>query len=145
MLQDFPIWALTVICNFLKKYGAFVSEQFRLEFSLTFLILICLFSSLLKHSGPLFATPEEVVQQAIDADVHILGVSSQAAAHKTLIPEVSKLLKKHKREDILLVIGGVIPEDDYSFLYDNGVSFVFGPGTVIPKAARDLLQKLNEK
>jgi len=95
--------------------------------------------------GPLFSTPEEVVQQAIDNDVHVLGVSSLAAAHRTLLPDVVKLLKKNKREDIVVVCGGVIPEQDYEFLHQNGVSLIFGPGTRVPDAALKILDTLEMK
>jgi methylmalonyl-CoA mutase len=92
--------------------------------------------------GPLFQTPKEAVQQAIENDVHILGVSSLAAGHKTLIPQVIEELKKHKREDIMVVAGGVIPQQDYDFLYDQGVLGIFGPGTKISAAAIDILNIL---
>jgi len=93
--------------------------------------------------GPLFQTPAEVAKQAMENDVHILGVSSLAAGHKTLMPEVIAQLKKQGVEDIIVVAGGVIPEQDYDFLYDSGVDFVFGPGTVIAEAAIDILKKLS--
>ena len=92
--------------------------------------------------GPLFQTPAEVAKQAMENDVHVLGVSSLAAGHKTLMPEVIKELKKLGMDDVLVVAGGVIPEQDYQFLYDSGVDFVFGPGTVIAEAAIDVLKKL---
>lgn len=92
--------------------------------------------------GPLFQTPAEAALQAVENDVHILGVSSLAAGHKTLIPQVIEELKKLDRPDIMVVAGGVIPQQDYEFLYQAGVSFVFGPGTVIPKAAIEILDKL---
>jgi methylmalonyl-CoA mutase len=92
--------------------------------------------------GPLFQTPEEVAMQAAENDVHIVGASSLAGGHKTLVPELIDALKKIGREDILVVAGGVIPERDYDFLYQSGVSFIFGPGTVITKAASEILQKL---
>ncbi|MBT6235175.1 MAG: methylmalonyl-CoA mutase [Bacteroidetes bacterium] len=92
--------------------------------------------------GPLFQTPAEVAKQAMENDVHILGVSSLAAGHKTLMPEVIGELKKQGVDDIIVVAGGVIPEQDYPFLYDSGVDFVFGPGTVIAEAAIDILEKL---
>lgn len=94
--------------------------------------------------GPLFQTPEEVVRQAIENDVHILGISSLAGAHKALMPKVAQLLKEQGRDDVLLVAGGVIPKQDYEFLYENGIDAVFGPGTVIPKAAAEILQILIE-
>lgn len=81
--------------------------------------------------------------QAAENDVHIVGVSSLAAGHKTLIPQLMDELKKIHREDILVVCGGVIPKQDYDFLYEAGVAGIFGPGTVIAKAAMEILQKLN--
>lgn len=93
--------------------------------------------------GPLFQTPAEAARQAVENDVHILGVSSLAAGHKTLIPQVIAELKKYGREDIMVVAGGVIPQQDYEFLYQAGVAFVFGPGTVIAKAAQEILEKLS--
>lgn len=92
--------------------------------------------------GPLFQTPAEAAKQAVENDVHILGVSSLAAGHKTLIPQVVAELKKYGRDDIMIVAGGVIPQQDYDFLFKNGVSFVFGPGTVIAKSAIEILNKL---
>jgi methylmalonyl-CoA mutase len=92
--------------------------------------------------GPLFQTPQEAAKQAVENDVHILGVSSLAAGHKTLIPQVIEELKKYGREDIMVVAGGVIPQQDYDFLYKAGVSFIFGPGTVISKSAIGILEKL---
>ncbi len=89
--------------------------------------------------GPLFQTPEEAAKQAVENDVHILGISSLAAAHKTLVPAVIEELKKLEREDIMVIVGGVIPSRDYSFLYDQGVAAVFGPGTVIAEAAQKIL------
>jgi len=90
--------------------------------------------------GPLFQTPEEAVQQAIENDVHILGISSLAAGHKTLIPTVMKELKKQDREDIMVIAGGVIPQQDYEFLYKQGVMGIFGPGTKIASAAIEILE-----
>ena len=95
--------------------------------------------------GPLFQTPAEVAKQAIENDVHILGISSLAAGHKTLVPQVINELKKYGREDVMIVAGGVIPQQDYDFLYKAGVSFIFGPGTVISKSAIDILNKLIKK
>lgn len=92
--------------------------------------------------GPLFQTPEEAVRDAIDNDVHIIGVSSLAAGHKTLIPAVMDQLKKEGREDIMVIAGGVIPHQDYEFLYNVGVAAIFGPGTAIPKAAIEMLKIL---
>jgi methylmalonyl-CoA mutase len=95
--------------------------------------------------GPLFQTPAEAAKQAVENDVHILGVSSLAAGHKTLIPQVIAELKKYGREDIMVIAGGVIPQQDYDFLYKAGVSGVFGPGTIISKSAIDILEKLIER
>ena len=92
--------------------------------------------------GPLFQTPEEVARQAVENDVHILGVSSLAAGHKTLVPQVVEELKKLDRSDILVVVGGVIPQQDYDFLYESGAAAIFGPGTVIPQAAASILEIL---
>lgn len=92
--------------------------------------------------GPLFQTPEEAARQAIENDVHILGVSSLAAGHKTLVPQVIEELKKQGREDIMVVAGGVIPQGDYDFLEKAGVFGIYGPGTKISKAAQDLLRLL---
>ena len=89
--------------------------------------------------GPLFQTPKEVSRQAIENDVHVVGVSSQAAGHNTLVPALIKELKELGREDILVVVGGVIPVQDYQFLYDQGVMCIFGPGTVLPLAAQQVL------
>jgi len=93
--------------------------------------------------GPLFQTPAEAARQAAENDVHILGISSLAAGHKTLAPQAIAELKKLGREDILVVVGGVIPAQDYDFLKNAGVAAVFGPGTVIAKAAQELLRLLN--
>jgi methylmalonyl-CoA mutase len=94
--------------------------------------------------GPLFQTPAEVAKQAVENDVHILGVSSLAAGHKTLVPQVIAELKKQGAEDILIIVGGVIPSQDYEFLYKAGVAGVFGPGTVISSAAKQILEILLE-
>ena len=94
--------------------------------------------------GPLFQTPEETAKQAVENDVHIIGVSSLAAGHLTLVPELKAELKKLGRPDILVTIGGVIPPQDYDKLYQMGVAGIFGPGTVIADAAKDLIQKLND-
>ncbi|MCM1369818.1 MAG: methylmalonyl-CoA mutase [Candidatus Amulumruptor caecigallinarius] len=94
--------------------------------------------------GPLFQTPAESARQAVENDVHILGVSSLAAGHKTLIPQVIEELKKLGREDILVTAGGVIPAQDYDFLYKAGVAAIFGPGTRIPKSAIEMIRLLNE-
>ena len=92
--------------------------------------------------GPLFQTPEEVAHQAAENDVHIVGASSLAAGHKTLVPQLIQELENLGRKDILVVAGGVIPPKDYDFLYEAGVAGVFGPGTVISKAAKEILEKL---
>ncbi|WKD86165.1 Methylmalonyl-CoA mutase large subunit [Polaribacter huanghezhanensis] len=89
--------------------------------------------------GPLFQTPKEAVKQAVENDVHILGISSLAAGHKTLVPQVIQELKKYGREDIMVIVGGVIPAQDYQFLFDAGAVGVFGPGTKIAQAAIDML------
>jgi methylmalonyl-CoA mutase len=94
--------------------------------------------------GPLFQTPEEAAKQAIENDVHILGVSSLAAGHKTLVPQVIAALEALGRPDIMVIAGGVIPAQDYDYLYEAGVAGVFGPGTVIAKAAIDILEILIE-
>lgn len=95
--------------------------------------------------GPLFATPKEVAQQAVDADVHVVGVSSLAAGHKTLVPQLVKELNSLGRADILVVCGGVIPPQDYEFLYEAGAVDVFGPGTRIPDAALRIVEFLLHK
>ena len=92
--------------------------------------------------GPLFQTPSEAARQAVENDVHLLGVSSLAAGHKTLIPQVISELKKLGREDILVIAGGVIPPQDYQFLYDAGVAAIFGPGTSVAKTAKEILTLL---
>ncbi len=92
--------------------------------------------------SPLFQTPEEVVQQALDNDVHLIGISSLAAGHKTLIPKIVEELKTHGREDILVIAGGIIPERDHAFLYEKGVAGIFGPGTIIAEAGITILKKL---
>ncbi len=92
--------------------------------------------------GPLFQTPAEAAKQAVENDVHILGVSSLAAGHKTLVPQVIEELKKLNREDIMVIAGGVIPQQDYDFLYNAGVFGIFGPGTKISKAAQEILHLL---
>jgi methylmalonyl-CoA mutase len=94
--------------------------------------------------GPLFQTPEEVAMQAAENDVHVIGASSLAGGHKTLIPELIQSLKKIGRADIMVIAGGVIPEHDHGFLTNAGVAFVFGPGTVVTTAAKEILTKLIE-
>ena len=95
--------------------------------------------------GPLFQTPEEVAKDAIEADVHVVGISSQAAGHKTLVPMLIEALKKQKADDILVVCGGVIPAQDYAFLEKAGVAAIFGPGTNIPDAARKVLKLIRAR
>jgi methylmalonyl-CoA mutase len=94
--------------------------------------------------GPLFQTPEEAAQDAIDNDVHVIGISSQAAGHKTLAPKLVEALKAAGAGDIIVICGGVIPQQDYEFLYNSGVRAIFGPGTNIPEAARDILRIIKE-
>ncbi len=94
--------------------------------------------------GPLFQTPEETARQAVDNDVHVIGVSSLAGGHKTLIPQLKEELIKLKRDDIFIIAGGVIPQQDYEFLKKNGVIEIFGPGTKIPESALKILQILNQ-
>lgn len=94
--------------------------------------------------GPLFQTPAEAAQDAVDNDVHVIGISSQAAGHKTLAPQLVKALKDAGAEDIIVICGGVIPQQDYRYLYDNGVKAIFGPGTNIPDAAQDILEIIRE-
>ena len=95
--------------------------------------------------GPLFQTPEEAAQDAVDNDVHMVGFSSLAAGHKTLLPAIVEELKKHHREDILVCIGGVIPAQDYDFLYEHGAQAIFGPGTNIPECCIKLLHMLVDR
>ncbi|MCH6267984.1 cobalamin-dependent protein, partial [Neobacillus citreus] len=92
--------------------------------------------------GPLFQTPEETALQAVENDVHVIGMSSLAAGHKTLLPQLIEELKRLGREDILVVVGGVIPAQDYQFLYDNGAAAIFGPGTIIPVAAQKVIKEI---
>ncbi|MDO9640088.1 MAG: methylmalonyl-CoA mutase [Pseudotabrizicola sp.] len=94
--------------------------------------------------GPLFQTPEEAAQDAVDNDVHVIGISSQAAGHKTLAPKLVQALNAAGAGDILVICGGVIPQQDYQFLYDNGVKAIFGPGTNIPSAAKDILNLIRQ-
>jgi methylmalonyl-CoA mutase len=94
--------------------------------------------------GPLFQTPAEAAKQAVENDVHVMGVSSLAAGHKTLVPQVIDELKKLGREDILVIAGGVIPAQDYDFLYKSGVAAIFGPGTSVTKAAISIMEILLE-
>lgn len=94
--------------------------------------------------SPLFQTPAEVATQAVDNDVHVLGVSSLAAGHKTLVPRVIEELKQRGREDVYVVVGGVVPKQDYAFLQKAGVGSIFGPGTVIPEAVLEIIEALNK-
>ena len=94
--------------------------------------------------APLFSTPEEIAKQAIENDVHIIGVSSQAGGHNTLVPDLINELKKMNANDILIVVGGIIPNEDHPKLKENGVSCIFGPGTPILDAAIEIIDILNE-
>jgi methylmalonyl-CoA mutase len=94
--------------------------------------------------GPLFQTPAEAAQDAVDNDVHVIGISSQAAGHKTLAPQLVQALKDKDAGDIIVICGGVIPQQDYDFLYEAGVKAIFGPGTNIPKAAQDILKIIRD-
>jgi methylmalonyl-CoA mutase len=94
--------------------------------------------------SPMFSTPEEVAKQAVENDVHVVGVSSQAAGHKTLVPALIEALKAQGAEDIIVVAGGVIPKQDYDHLWDAGVKGIFGPGTKIPVSARSVLEAIKE-
>jgi methylmalonyl-CoA mutase len=95
--------------------------------------------------GPLFATADEAARQAVENDVHILGVSSLAAAHLTAVPELKAALKSRGRDDIMIIVGGVVPPQDYEALYAAGAEAIFPPGTVIAEAAEDLIRKLNAR
>lgn len=95
--------------------------------------------------GPLFQTPAETAKQAVENDVHVIGMSSLAAGHKVLLPTLIAELKKLGREDIMIIAGGVIPSQDYDFLYEQGAAAIFGPGTVLPHAAKTIMIKLNER
>ncbi len=95
--------------------------------------------------GPLFQTPEETAQQAVENDVHVVGMSSLAAGHKTLLPQLVEELKKLGREDIIVICGGVIPAQDYDFLYEHGASAIFGPGTKIPVAGIKIMELVKER
>jgi methylmalonyl-CoA mutase len=92
--------------------------------------------------GPLFQTPAEAARDAVENDVHVVGVSSQAAGHKTLVPQLVEELRKAGADDVLVVVGGVIPSQDYDFLRSAGASAIFGPGTSIPVAAKEILTLL---
>lgn len=95
--------------------------------------------------GPLFQTPEETARQAVENDVHIIGMSSLAAGHKTLLPQLIEELKKLGREDIIVIVGGVIPAQDYEYLYEHGATAIFGPGTKIPEAAIAIMHEVNKR
>ena len=95
--------------------------------------------------GPLFQTPEETAKQAVENDVHVVGMSSLAAGHKTLLPQLIAELKKLGREDIIVIIGGVIPAQDYDYLYEQGAAAIFGPGTKIPEASIKLMELVKER
>ena len=90
--------------------------------------------------GPLFQTPEEAAKQAVENDVHIIGVSSQAAGHKTLVPRLIEALRRERADEVIVVCGGVIPPQDYATLQDAGVAAIYGPGTNIPFAANEILK-----
>ena len=94
--------------------------------------------------GPLFQTPEECARQAIENDVHAVGVSTLAAGHKTLVPAIIAELKAQGADDIIVFVGGVIPAQDYDFLYEAGVKGVYGPGTPIPASAKDVLEQIKK-
>ncbi len=95
--------------------------------------------------GPLFQTPEEAARQAVENDVHVIGMSSLAAGHKTLLPKLIEELEKLDRPDIMVVVGGVIPAQDYEYLREKGAAAIFGPGTAIPQAAQEIIQQLNQR
>jgi methylmalonyl-CoA mutase len=94
--------------------------------------------------GPLFQTPEECARQAIENDVHAVGVSTLAAGHKTLVPAIIEELRKQGADDIFVFVGGVVPQQDYDFLYDAGVKGIYGPGTPIPASAKDVLEQIRK-
>ncbi len=94
--------------------------------------------------GPLFQTPEECARQAIENDVHAVGISTLAAGHKTLVPAIIEALRQQGADDIIVFVGGVIPRQDYEFLYEAGVKGIYGPGTPIPASAKDVLEKIKE-
>jgi methylmalonyl-CoA mutase len=95
--------------------------------------------------GPLFQTPDEAARQAVDNDVHVVGVSSQAAGHKTLVPMLIESLKQAGASEIRVIVGGVIPPRDYDFLREAGAAAIFGPGTAIPKAVSEVLSVLKDR
>ena len=92
--------------------------------------------------GPLFQTPQEAAKQAVENDVHVVGVSSLAAGHKTLVPQIIEELKKYGREDIMVIVGGVVPKQDYEYLFKAGAVAIFGPGTKISETAIQILDIL---
>jgi methylmalonyl-CoA mutase len=94
--------------------------------------------------GPLFQTPEECARQAIENDVHAVGISTLAAGHKTLVPAIIAELEKQGADDIIVFVGGVIPQQDYEFLYNAGVKGIYGPGTPIPASAKDVLEQIKK-
>lgn len=94
--------------------------------------------------SPMFSTPEEIARLAVENDVHVVGASSLAAGHKTLIPELVEALKKWGREDICVVAGGVIPPQDYAFLQERGVAAIYGPGTPMLESVRDVLNLISQ-
>jgi methylmalonyl-CoA mutase len=95
--------------------------------------------------GPLFQTPEEAASDAIENDVHVVGISRQAAGHKTLVPQLIECLRVQGAKDVVVVVGGVIPAHDYDFLYDAGVSAIFGPGSNITRAAAEILALVRKR
>ncbi len=95
--------------------------------------------------SPMFQTPDEAARMAIENDVHVVGVSSLAAGHKILVPELIESLKKQGSEEILVVVGGIIPPTDYEFLYNAGVSKIFGPGSIVTESANQVLNALEKK
>jgi methylmalonyl-CoA mutase len=95
--------------------------------------------------GPLFQIPAEAARQAVENDVHVVGVSSQAAGHKTLVPELVRELEAQGAGSVAVVVGGVVPPKDYAFLREHGVAAIFGPGTAVPDAAREVLQVIRAR
>ena len=95
--------------------------------------------------GPLFQSPEETARMAVENDVHVVGISSLAGGHKTLLAELVAELKKLNREDIMVIVGGVVPAQDYPFLREHGAVAIFGPGTVITSAAKEILDQLEKR
>jgi methylmalonyl-CoA mutase len=95
--------------------------------------------------GPLFQVPAEAARQALENDVHVVGVSSQAAGHKTLVPQLVEELRREGADNVAVVVGGVVPPRDYAYLQERGVAAVFGPGTAVPDAAREVLQVIRDR